>query len=161
MSGFDCLLRKARRAGSYECLTRLLQLRQNDSTPDSRRASRDILLRSADRVCSVPLVVLLLLQPARYHIDPSLYHRSPHYGHPGAHAHTRGQVFYCHIGGDQREAKMYWESFPRWSGHPGTFLQNQLCVGYTTESYVGVARGGATGVDGFARRRRKSFGTAG
>ena len=36
------------------------------------------------------------------------------------------------------------------SGRPGTFLQNQLRVGYTTKSYIGVARGSATGVDGFA-----------
>ena len=160
MSVFDvCLERKACRV-FYECLTRLLQLRQNDSTPDSRRASRDILRRSADRVCSVRLVVLLLLQRARYNIDPSLYHRSPHTATRGARTHT-GPGFLLPHWRRRERGKNVLGVFPPWSGRPGTFLQNQLRVGYTTESYVGVSRGGATGVDGFAGCRRKPFGTAG
>jgi hypothetical protein len=56
---------------------------------------------------------------------------------------------------------MYRKSFPGLGAVVLGRLQNQLRVGYTTESYVGVARGGATGVDGFAGCRRKPFGTAG
>ena len=53
------------------------------------------------------------------------------------------------------EVGKYTESlFPVWSGRAGRFLQNQLRVGYTTESDVGVAPGGATGVNGFAGCRR-------
>jgi hypothetical protein len=48
-----------------------------------------------------------------------------------------------------------------WSGRAGRFLQNHQRVGYTTESYVGVARGGATGVNDLTGCGRKPFGTAG
>ena len=51
--------------------------------------------------------------------------------------------------------------FPPWSGRAGRFLQNHQRVGYTTESYVGVARGGATGVNDLTGCGRKPFGTAG
>lgn len=51
--------------------------------------------------------------------------------------------------------------FSLWSGRAGRFLQHHQRVGYTTESYVGVARGGATGVNGLTGCGRKPFGTAG
>ena len=51
--------------------------------------------------------------------------------------------------------------FPLWSGRAGRFLQNHHRVGYTTEPYVGVAPGGATGVNGFAGCGRQPFGAAG
>ena len=68
--------------------------------------------------------------------------------------------------GLQPDAAFSWlknvqDSFPALQHRAGRFLQNQHRVGYTTESYVGMARGGATGVNDLTGCRRKAFGTAG
>ena len=53
---------------------------------------------------------------------------------------------------------MYRSVFPPWSGRAGRILQNQLRVGYTTESDVGVPPGGATTVNDLAGCGRQPSG---